>query len=98
LPLNIHARQYNLPTRPLDLRSLRIEVVDAHVARAPRHLSRLRRSDSALPAAGRSERKVVAHRELHGLKAPAEDLLQEIPGRGRIGARKLGESHRAVLA
>src|SRR5438128_380411 len=95
---NIHARQDDLPTRPLDLRSRRIEVVDAHVARAPRDLFRLRRSDSALPTAGRPERKVVAHRELHGLEAPAEDPLEETSGRGRIGARKLGEGHRSVLA
>src|SRR5439155_23813699 len=94
---DVHARQDDLPTRPLDLLSRRIEVVDAHVARAPRGFLRLRRSDSALPAAGRPEREVVAYRELHGLKAPAEDLLQEIPGRGRIGAGKLGESHRSVL-
>src|SRR5436309_1781777 len=91
-----HARQDDLATRPFDLLSRRIEVVDAHVARAPRNFLRLSRSNSALAAAGRPEREVLTHREFHGLETPAEDLLQEAPSRGGIGARKLGEGHRSV--
>src|SRR5207249_11025856 len=79
---HVHARQDDLATRPFDLLSRRIEVVDAHVARAPRNFLRLSRSNSALAAAGRPEREVLSHREFHGLETPAEDLLQEAPSRG----------------
>src|SRR5713101_594386 len=90
------ARKDDLATRPFDLLARRIEVVDAHVARAPRKFLRLRRSDSTLTAAGRPEREVLAHRELHGLEPPAEDFLQEVPGRGGFRTRELRERHRSV--
>src|SRR5438309_2957963 len=88
-------RQDDGSTGPFDFPRGRIEVVHAHVVHAARDFSRLDRPDSSAPATGCFEGEILTEGEFHGLKAPFKNFLQEIPGGRGVGARELGECHRA---
>src|SRR5205823_6576704 len=90
-PRDVHPRQDDLSAGPHDLPRGPVEVVHADIVHAARDLLRLHRPDAPAATAGRLEREVLAERELHRLKTPREDLLQEPPDPGRIPAPELGK-------